>query len=559
MIRNLFQKINQKWNGMHEAAILLGVFSLLSQLLGLVRDRMFAHNIGPGETLDIYYSAFRIPDFLYISIASLASITVLMPFLIERMNISNEKAREFLNEVLTGFLLLLMVASVVAFIFMPKIAVLVAPGFSPDAHTMLVMTSRIMLLSPIFLGLSNMLGTVTQLMRKFFIFSLSPIFYNVGIIIGLVFFYPIFGVYGLAFGVVIGAMLHLFVQIPTIIRAGFTPKLSLRLRKSTLKEVVMLSLPRTLGLSMNSFALLVVMAIGSTLTPGSISIFNLSFNLETVPVMIIGISYAVASFPMLAEAYAKSDMSRWKSCILSSIRQIIFWSLPLSTLFIVLRAQIVRVVLGSGAFTWSDTRLTAACLALFSLSIIAQNMILVIVRGYYSAHNTKTPLIINSISSAIIILLSFVLVYLFNQSEMFHYFMISLLRVDDSASAQVLMLPLAYSIGTSINAWLHYRHLNKNYINEPSNINRTLFESLSASFAIGVVAYVVLNFVAPFFDTHTTIGIFAQGATAGIAGIFAGIVILYGLKSEPFFALVLALRHKFWKATPGVIETHEQS
>lgn len=544
---------------MHEAAILLGVFSLLSQLLGLVRDRMFAHNIGPGQTLDIYYAAFRIPDFLYLSIASLASITVLMPFLIERMNHSKERARQFLNDVLTGFLLLLVLVSAIVFIFMKKIAILVAPGFTDEALSMLVMTSRIMLLSPIFLGLSNMLGTVTQLMRKFFIFSLSPIFYNLGIIIGLVFLYPHFGVYGLAFGVALGAVLHLLVQVPTIMAAGFTPKLSMSLKKTTLKEVIVLSLPRTLGLSMNSLALLVVMAIGSTLTAGSISIFNLSFNLETVPVMIIGISYAVASFPMLAEAFSQGDMARWKSCILSSIRQIIFWSLPLATLFIVLRAQIVRVVLGSGAFTWSDTKLTAACLALFSLSIIAQNMILVTVRGFYSAHNTKTPLYINTLSAGIIIGCSFLLVYLFNHTPTFHYFMISLLRVDDDPAAAVLMLPLAYSIGTIINAFLHYRDLKKLYIQEDNGIKRTFFESISASFAIGVVAYGMLNVLAPYFETHTTLGLFLQGAIAGIVGILAGICVLVLLKSEPFFALIGALKQKFWKADLGAVETHEHT
>lgn len=555
MIRKLFEKINQKWNSIHQAALLLGFFSLLSQLLGLVRDRMFAHSIGPGETLDIYYAAFRIPDFLYLSIASLASITVLMPFLIERMKDSKEKAREFLNDVLFGFLTLLVITSAIVFIFMKKIAVIVAPGFSEQALLELVTTSRIMLLSPIFLGLSNMLGTVTQLLRKFFIFSLSPIFYNVGIIIGLVFFYPKFGVNGLAFGVALGALLHLLVQLPTVISAGFTPNIIRRFSKPVLKEVIMLSLPRTLGLSMNSLALLVVMAIGSTMTKGSISIFNLSFNLETVPVMIIGISYAVASFPTLAEAYSKSDMVRWKSCILSAIKQIIFWSLPLATLFIVLRAQIVRVVLGSGAFTWSDTKLTAACLALFSLSIISQNMILVTVRGFYSAHNTKKPLLINTFSAGLIIFLSFLFVYLFKNIPIFHYFITSLLRVDDNGSAIVLMLPLAYSIGTTVNAILHYRGLKKNYIKEDGGVYRTLFQSIAASFAIGIVAYGVLNIVAPLFDLHTTAGLFLQGLVAGLSGIFAGIIVLIVLKSEPFFALIVALKEKLWKTNIEVVET----
>ena len=558
MFGRLLKKINRRWEGMHEAAILLGVFSLVSQLIGLARDRLLAHVIGPSATLDVYYAAFRIPDFLFISVATLASITVLMPFLIEKISTSGvETARKFMNDVLSGFLVVLVLVSLLVFVCMPFIAHLIAPGFSPSEIHLLIGTSRVMLISPIFMGVSNMLGTVTQLLRKFFIFSLSPIFYNVGIILGIFFFYPRFGVYGLGAGVALGAMLHLAVQLPTLIKAGFTPKISPRLSRRTLWDVSLLSLPRTLGLSMNSFAFLVIVAIGSTLAVGSISIFNFSFNLETVPVMIIGISYAVASFPLLSETFAKGEISRWTSCILSSIRQIIFWSLPLSTLLIVLRAQIVRVVLGSGQFTWENTRLTAAALAFFAISIFAQNMILVTVRGFYSAHNTKTPLFINALCSTCIIIFAFALVYLFKSVPVFRYFMESLLRLDDTPSAAVIMLPLAYSLGTILNAWMHWVDLKRRYLNAPSGLSRTFFESITASFGLGVVSYFLLNVLSPHFSMSTTLGVFLQGALAGLGGIAAGIIILYCLGSEPFFDLVGALRHKFWKADLGVVESHD--
>jgi putative peptidoglycan lipid II flippase len=479
-----------------------------------------------------------------------------MPFLVNALNgEGKEQARKFLSDVFTGFLLLLVVVSFGVFICMPFIAHLLAPGFSTSELHMLVGTSRIMLLSPIFMGLSNMLGTVTQLARKFFIFSLSPIFYNVGIIIGIIFFYPTFGVYGLGAGVALGALLHLCVQLPTIAKAGFIPKISFRFSRKTLKNVAMLSLPRTLGLSMNSFAFLVIVALGSTLTVGSISIFNFAFNLETVPVMIVGISYAVATFPFLSETFAKGEIQRWTSCILSAIRQIIFWSLPLATLLIVLRAQIVRVVLGSGAFTWEHTRLTAAVLALFAISIFAQNMILVTVRGFYSAQNTKTPLIINCICSTLIIILTFLFVHLFRSVPLFRYFMESLLRIEDTPGAVVIMLPLAYSLGVILNAWLHWSHLRKRYLTAPSGLSRTFFESLSASFGIGFVSYALLNLLAPHFSMHTTLGVLMQGTLAGLGGVCAGIGILYALGSEPFFDLVSALRHKFWKVDLGVVES----
>jgi putative peptidoglycan lipid II flippase len=548
MIRKLLDMVNKRWQGMHEAAILLGVFSLVSQLIGLYRDRMLAHTIGPGPVLDVYYTAFRIPDLLYLSIASLASITVLLPFLVERMDGDGKAAaQQFFNDVLSGFFILLCLASLAVFFLMPRIAHIIAPGFSPEQLHDLVGVSRIMLLSPVFMGLSNMLGTVTQLLRKFFVFSLSPIFYNVGIVIGIVWLYPHYGVYGLAGGVAIGALLHLCVQIPTIVRAGFTPRLSARLKHSTLRQVVTLSLPRTLGLSMNSIALLVIVAIGSTLGAGAISIFNFSLNLETVPVGIIGVSYAVAAFPLLAEAFARGDKEKWQSCILSAIKQIIFWSLPLAALFIVLRAQIVRVTLGSGAFSWNDTKLTAACFALFTIGLVAQNLILVSVRAFYAAQNTKSPLAINAFCSVFIVGLAMTLLYVFNHFPVFRYFVESVLRVEDTPGTAVLMLPLAYSIGTLLNAWLHWVEMRRRYLTSVGDLPRTLFEAIAASFAVGLVAYTSLNVFASVFSAHTFLGVLAQGSVAGILGVAAGILLLALLKSQQLFEMISAMRKKFWK------------
>ncbi len=534
---------------MHEAAILLGVFSLVSQLIGLVRDRMLAHTIGPSTTLDIYYAAFRVPDLLYLSVASLASITVLMPFLIEKMNAGGkESARAFFNDVFSGFLILLVVVSGIVFVFMPQISRLIAPGFTPDELHQLVGVSRIMLLSPILLGLSGLVGTITQILRKFIIFSLSPIFYNVGIIFGIIYLYPRFGDYGLAVGVVLGAALHLLIQIPTLISAGFTPSLSRRIEKASLRKLITLSLPRTIGLSMNSIALLVIVALASTVGTGSVSVFNFSINLETTPVGIIGLSYAIASFPLLAETFARGDMDKWQKSIFSATKQILFWSLPLTAMFIVLRAQIVRVTLGSGMFSWTDTKLTAACFAIFSIGLIGQSLVLVSVRAFYSAHDTKTPLIINTICSLFIIGLAYYLLYLFANVPAFSHSIESMLRVSNTPGTAVLMLPLAYSIGTLLNAWLHWLDLRRKFIKLHGGIAKAFCQSFVSALVLGVVSYVVLNALAPVFGMHTFWGVFGQGMIAGLVGVIASVFVLYLFKNEEFFELISALRQKFWKS-----------
>ena len=194
--------LQREVKGINQAALLLGFFTLLSQLLALLRDRMFAHFIGPSPELDAYYAAFRIPDFIFISISSLVSITVLIPFILEKMNKDGgrEEARKFLDGIFLSFLFVITFISLVIFIFMPAIVNFTAPGFDAILQAKVVMLSRIMLLSPILLGLSNLFGTVAQVFRKFFIYSLSPVFYNLGIIVGIGFFYPLFGLSGHAFG-----------------------------------------------------------------------------------------------------------------------------------------------------------------------------------------------------------------------------------------------------------------------------------------------------------------------------------------------------------------------
>ena len=204
---------------------------------------------------------------------------------------------------------------------------------------------------------------------------MSPVFYNLGIILGVLFSHPIFGIYGLALGVVLGALMHFGVQAVASSSSGFTPQFSTSINFKDIKNMALASLPRTLGLAFNNIALISIIALASYLESGSISIFNFSFNLQSVPLNIIGISYAVAAFPTLAKSVLGGKMDEFKRHLKEAARAIVFWSLPVIFLFIVLRAQIVREILGSGSFSWDNTRLVAASLAIFSISVVAQGMI----------------------------------------------------------------------------------------------------------------------------------------------------------------------------------------
>lgn len=560
MVKKLFTFLNKEFHGVNEAALLLGSFAFLSQILGLVRDRLLAHSVGAGINLDIYYAAFRIPDFLYVSVASLASITVLMPFIVEKMKGENGKkdAQKFLNTIFSAFMVCMLIVSIIVYIFMPYIAKWIAPGFSLNSYDVLVHTSRIMLLSPILIGFSNLIGTVTQLYKKFFVFSLSPVFYNIGIIIGIIFFYPSFGTYGLAYGVIFGAILHLAVQIPTVASHGLLPKFTNKISWKEVFSVIKISIPRTLTLSFGSITMIIFVALASKLSTGSISLFTFSFNLQSVPVGIIGISYSVAAFPILVRACAKKDMETFRINIIGGIQQIIFWSLPITALFIVLRAQIVRVILGASTFSWGQTKLTAAAVALFIISLVSQSIVLLLVRGYYASGNTKKPLWINLISSIIVVVLGYLIVQLFYTMPVLRHTIENLLRVSDVHGTEMLALPFAYAIGSLINVGLIWASFRKDFfVGIKTGISNTVFQSLVATFVIGVISYFSLGFFDNIFTLSTFWGVFLQGLCAGIVGIFGGIVILHYMKNKQYIQVRDALSNKFWKRAVSVPEQAE--
>lgn len=548
MVEKIFNFMNKDWSGLHQAAMLLGTAAVTSQILGLIRDRIFAHEFGAGATLDIYYASFRIPDFIFVSIASFVSVTVLIPFLIEKIGASEKDGKQFLDNVFTVFFVAIILISVVVFFLVPQLSGALFPGIVGKSHDTLVFLTRIMLLSPILLGLSNLLGSITQTARKFFIYALSPILYNVGIIIGILFFYPLWGLSGLAYGVVLGALFHLLIQVPTVLRFGLLPKFLLKPDFSQIKEVVYLSLPRTIGLSVNQIALLVLISLASRMPEGSIAVFNFSWNLQSVPLAIVGVSYSVAAFPTLAHLFSKKETEKFLSNIVTAARHIIFWSLPIIVLFIVLRAQIVRSILGSGAFSWSDTRLTAAALALFAVSLVAQSLTLLFVRGYYAAGNTKTPLLVNGISSLLTITLAYVFIHIFQTNLFFKNFMEALLRVGDNPGAVIIMLPLAYSVGMIANALTLFGFFKKDFTSMPSFLRITFMHSFLGAVAMGFIAYLFLGLFANIFDTNTFLGIFLQGLFSGVLGIVAGVMILKLMKNREIEEIGKALHTKFWKA-----------
>lgn len=542
--------MNIEVRGMHQAAYLLALFALLSQLLALVRDRLLASSFGASHTLDVYYAAFRVPDLLFATVASLLSLYALLPIL-SRLEKEGRGSVGFLSKILLVFFVAMSGLAAVLFVLAPYLAPLVAPGLAAD-HLVILM--RILLLQPILLGASNILASLTQLRHRFVLYSISPLLYNLGIIFGIVWLYPHLGLPGLAWGVVIGAGLHVLIQAPFFASERGT-SMPFAEVFGHLREVLALSVPRTLALSMGQISLLVLTALASFLAPGSIAVFTFAFNLQAVPLAIIGVSYSVAAFPTLSRLHAAGERSEFARHIEAALRHMLFWAIPATILIIVLRAQLVRTILGAGAFDWEATRLTAAALALFVVSLCAQSVTMLIARAYYAAGVTLRPLLFALSSVLAAVVSAMLLTGLFHSSLMLRDFLESLLRVSGIPGTTVLMLALGYCIGALLQATVGLYYFSKDFAFPLANLRRLAFESFGAAVIGGAFAYSVLWFAGSRIDINTTAGVVSQGLLGGITGLLVTGGVLALLQNRELVETYGALRRRLVQEPPAVEAT----
>jgi len=557
MVKRVINLVYREIRGLHQAAYILALFAFGSQILALVRDRLLAHTFGAGGELDLYYAAFRIPDILYVLFASVLSVYVLLPFVAKAKQESDDAGARVLGQMFTLFLFGYIAIAVIVFILAPYLVPIFFPGLVENSET-LVLLLRILLLQPLLLGISTLLSVVTQLSHRFVLYAISPLIYNVGIICGIIFFYPYFGLSGLAVGVVIGALGHMLVQLPLIrmseLSFGIVKKFDLVL----LKSIFVVALPRALTLSLNQLVLLVLVGVATYLAAGSVSVFQFAFNLQSVPLAIIGMSYSVAAFPVLAELYAKKEQVAFNHHVLTAFRHIIFWSLPIIALVIVLRAQIVRIVLGSGAFDWSDTMLTAAVLSIFIVTLAAQSTLLLLIRAFYAGGKTILPLLVILLGAVTTLVTAF---FSFKIVAIYPELMVSLekiFRVSGLAGTEILLLALAFAVGVLLEMVVLIIMAMREFSFTCRGIFSQLFQSSLAALASGISAYGTLIFVVDGVNQETFIGILLQGVTAGVVGVFFGVLTYYLLGSKELNEIYRSHHSKVFKtdvigAPPGTL------
>jgi putative peptidoglycan lipid II flippase len=293
------------------------------------------------------------------------------------------------------------------FIFAPQLVLWVAPGFSPDQLAQTAFLSRLMFASPIIFGIASIFSGILQYFKKFLAYGLAAPLYNLGIILGILFFAPSTGIAGVGVGVILGALLYLAVQIAPAMVCGFAWRPVFDLRAESLKKVFALMLPRTLGIAANQINLIVPTIIGSALAAGSITVFNLANNIFSLPVGIIGVSWATAAFAPFSRYFAEGQIEKLARKFAQTVRQIGFLTVPAAILLFFLAMPLVEFLYYHGEFDLNGVLNTVLVLQVFCWGIYFSAVMPVMFRLFFAMKDTASPTWSTVISVAANVALSF--------------------------------------------------------------------------------------------------------------------------------------------------------
>jgi putative peptidoglycan lipid II flippase len=375
-------------------ATLLTVLTFGSYVLGLVRDMLFARILGADRLLDIYNAAFVIPDLLlnvFLASALSAAFVPVFSHLLARSQ--DDDAWRVASTMLVGAPLAMGVLAIPLWFAMPHLASLIAPGFTAAELDQLVHTARLLLLSPILFAVSNTLGSVLISLERFAAYGAAPMLYNAGIIAGI----PLslrWGINGMVFGVLLGALLHLLIRAVALIRSGARLSWPPAFRDRNFLSVLPLMLPRMAGQPVEQIIFSVFTNVASAMGVGSVAVLSFARNFQSVPVSLFGISFSVAIFASLSRKAALHDRGGFLYHLRHTAVALALTT-GLSALFIAFFGhKVIELFLGGGRFDAADVQRTGALLAAFAIAIPAESFIHLISRSFYALKDTWTPVLV---------------------------------------------------------------------------------------------------------------------------------------------------------------------
>lgn len=542
----MFNKIlNWKTDKVNIAAAIISIASFFSLLLGLLRDRLLTGRFNLGSDLDVYFTAFRIPDFVATVLVMGAISVAIIPIFTDKLNESKESAFKYISNLLNLCLFALVITCGILFIFTPQLIDLIAIGFSEDKKQITVELTRIMFLSPILMGVSNMISAVLMVFKRFLITAISPILYNLGSIIGILFLVPKFGVKGLAFGIILGAIMHLAIQLPVFFQVGFKVTGVFNFLDKDFLKTIILTIPRAIGLTANQINLIIITSVASTLIAGSVTIFNLANDLATPIIVLIAVPFSVAVFPVLSLAISKNEKKEFLENFYSVFRQILLFIVPVSGLCYILRAHLIRLVFGAGKFDWTSTKLAAACFGIFMIPLFAQGLIFLISRAFYAIKNTTIPALTSIFSILILCPVAYLLLWLLSFENIFSYGLSYILRIEGMNNLSVVALPLAVGVDTLIQfvillVFLKWKIKEIEYKNLFIFFTKVLFATICAM----SVTYFLRQIFGGFLGSPTFLILFFQTAVVGISGVLVYLLFVYLLKLPEAKSIKLFLQSR---------------
>jgi putative peptidoglycan lipid II flippase len=395
------------------SAIVAGGF-LGSRLLGLGRTIAIAVGFGTGPEVGAYWVAFRLPDLVFQLLAGATLGSAFIPTFARLFtNMGEDAAWQLARSVLNLVFLATLVVAVLGFLLAPLLVPLMAPGLGEDAANQAevretaVELTRIMMLSPVLFAVSGMFMGILNARHHFLMPAIAPMLYNIAIIIGALAFDD---VHALAVAVVVGAALHLLVQVPALVSVGMRWAPVADWRDAAVREVGRLMGPRVLGLAAVQFNLIVTIFFASLVSDDAISAVNYAWLIMMTPLGLFGMAISTAVFPTMAEQ-AHTDRSELRRTLEQSLRMILFLTVPAALALMVLGEPLVAIMFQYGEFDASSTAITSDALVFYSLGLFAHAAIEILSRGFYSLSDTRTPVQFALVALGVNLVLSAILVW----------------------------------------------------------------------------------------------------------------------------------------------------
>ncbi|MGD9101208.1 MAG: murein biosynthesis integral membrane protein MurJ [Anaerolineae bacterium] len=400
------------------AASIVMVAFALSRALGLVRQMVIAGSFGTSMEMDAYQAAFRLPDLLFQLMAGGALGSAFIPTFSGYLAREDRAGAWRLTSAIVNLLLaLLTLTALLAALVAPWLVErVIAPGFDAEKAALIVRLMRVMLISSVIFGVSGVIMGALNAQQHFVLPAVAPLLYNLSIIGGVLLLAPSWGVMGLAAGVVVGAALHLLVQVPGLVRfrARYTPVLTLR--DPGVRQVARLMGPRVLGLAVVQLNFLVNTNLGSRLGEGAVSALNYAWLLMLLPQGVFAQAVATAAFPTFAEQVARGQRAAMRAALAATLRAVFALSLPAAVGLAVLRGPLVALLFERGDFDQTSTTMVAWALLFYALGLVAHAGLEIVARAFYALHDTKTPLLVGGGAMLLNVALSLTLPSLFESA-----------------------------------------------------------------------------------------------------------------------------------------------